>query len=29
LEPIKQIIEGLGWQTEVTATLEDLFTWVI
>jgi DNA polymerase elongation subunit (family B) len=26
LEPIKQIIEGLGWQTEVTATLEDLFT---
>jgi DNA polymerase elongation subunit (family B) len=26
LEPIKQIIEGLGWKTEVTATLEDLFT---
>ena len=26
LEPIKQIIEGLGWKTEVTASLEDLFT---
>ena len=25
LEPIKQIIEGLGWKTEETATLEDLF----
>jgi DNA polymerase elongation subunit (family B) len=25
LEPIKQIIEGLGWETEKTATLEDLF----
>jgi len=25
LEPIKQIIEGLGWKTEVTASLEDLF----
>jgi DNA polymerase elongation subunit (family B) len=25
LEPIKQIIEGLGWQTEVTATLESMF----
>jgi DNA polymerase elongation subunit (family B) len=25
LEPLKQIVDGLGWKTEETATLEDLF----
>ena len=25
LEPLKQIVEGLGWNTEPVATLEDLF----
>jgi hypothetical protein len=25
LEPLKQIVEGIGWKTEVTASLEDLF----
>jgi len=25
IEPLKQIVDGLGWKTEQTATLEDLF----
>jgi DNA polymerase elongation subunit (family B) len=26
LEPLKQIVEGIGWNTEPVATLEDMFT---